>query len=177
MYTEEKTPNNQAMDLVADPNSQSNLAFAEASGLNKPILRRGSTGQAVKELQQLLSHWEYYFGSCDGIFDVEVENAVKRYQHRVFLPEDGIVGDRTWQALYSGAPVNMPILKIGSSGDAVKIVQNVLKLNGFYKGSVDGIFGSITEAAVKKFQTAKGLLPADGIVGPKTWYALSKLPH
>jgi peptidoglycan hydrolase-like protein with peptidoglycan-binding domain len=70
----------------------------------------------------------------------------------------------------------MPILKIDSSGDAVKIVQNVLKMNGFYKGSVDGIFGPITEAAVKKFQTAKGL-SADGIVGPKTWYALSKLPH
>ena len=176
MYTEEKTPNNQAMDLVADPNSKSNLAFAEASGLNKPILRRGSTGQAVKELQQLLSHWEYYFGPFDGIFDIEVENAVKRYQHRVFLAEDRVVGDRTWQALYSGAP-DKPTVKIGSSGDDVKIVQNVLKMNGFYKGSVDGIFGPITEAAVKKFQTAKGLLPADGIVGPKTWHALSKLPH
>jgi len=175
MYTEETTPN-EAMDLVADTNSQSNIAFAEASGLNKPTLRRGSTGPTVKELQQLLSHWKYYFGLIDGIFGVVVEKAVKGYQHRVFLVEDGVVGDRTWQALYSGAPVNMPILMNGSSGNAVKIVQNVLKLNGYYMGFVDGFFGPMTKVAVIQFQTAKGL-PADGIVGPRTWHALSKLPH
>jgi peptidoglycan hydrolase-like protein with peptidoglycan-binding domain len=175
MYTEEKTLNNEAMTLVADTTSSSNLAVAEVA-LMKPTLRRGSTGQAVKELQQLLFHWGYYFGAIDGIFGVYVENAVKDYQHRVFLAEDGIVGSITWQALYSGAPVNMPILMNGSSGNAVKIVQNVLKLNGYYFGFVDGFFGPMTKVAVIQFQTNKGL-PADGIVGPKTWHALSKLPH
>lgn len=177
MYTEEKTLNNETKALVADTTSQSNLAFAEESGLLKPTLRRGSTGQAVKELEQLLFHWGYYFGLIDGIFGIEVEKAVKRYQHRVFLAEDGVVGPLTWQALYSGAPVNMPILMNGSSGNAVKIVQNVLKLNGYYMGFVDGFFGPMTKVAVIQFQTAKGLLPADGIVGPRTWHALSKLPH
>ncbi|MEG4046894.1 peptidoglycan-binding protein [Microcoleus sp. Pol17_C1] len=177
MFTEEKTLNNQAMALVADTTSQSTLAVAEASGLMKPTLKRGSTGQAVKELQQLLYHWGYYYGfSIDGIFDTYVEDAVKDYQHRVFLPEDGIVSPLTWQALYSGAPVNMPTLMIGSSGNAVKIVQNVLKLNGYYFGFVDGYFGVMTKVAAIQFQTIKGL-PADGIVGPRTWHALSKLPH
>ncbi|MEG4808488.1 peptidoglycan-binding protein [Microcoleus sp. F8-D3] len=177
MYTEEKSlNNNEAMALVADTASQSTLAVAEASGIMKPTLRRGSTGQAVKELQQLLFHWGYYFGAIDGIFGVYVENAVKGYQHRVFLAEDGIVGPLTWQALYSGAPVNMPILMIGSSGNAVKIVQNLLKLNGYYFGFVDGYFGVMTKVAVIQFQTIKGL-PADGIVGSRTWHALSKLPH
>ena len=176
MYTEEKTLNNEAMTLVADTTSQSSLAVAEAAALMKPTLKKGSTGQAVKELQQLLFHWGYYFGAIDGIFGVYVENAVKQYQHRVFLTEDGVVGSITWQALYSGAPVNMPILMIGSSGNAVKIVQNVLKLNGYYFGFVDGYFGAMTKVAVIQFQRDKGL-PADGIVGPKTWHALSKLPH
>jgi peptidoglycan hydrolase-like protein with peptidoglycan-binding domain len=177
MYTEEKTlNNNEAMTLVADTTSGSNLAVSEASRLMKPTLKRGSTGQAVKELQQLLFHWGYYFGAIDGIFGIYVENAVKDYQHRVFLTEDGIVGSITWQALYSGTPVNMPILMNGSSGNAVKIVQNVLKLNGYYFGFVDGFFGPMTKVAVIQFQTNKGL-PADGIVGPKTWHALSKLPH
>ena len=176
MYTEERTTNNETLALAADSTSGSNLAFAEVSGLMKPTLRRGSTGQAVKELQQLLFHWQYYFGLIDGIFGVYVESAVKEYQHRVFLPEDGIVGSLTWQALYSGAPVNMPILMNGSSGKAVRIVQNVLKLNGYYFGAVDGFFGPMTKVAVIQFQTNKAL-PADGIVGARTWHALSKLPH
>jgi peptidoglycan hydrolase-like protein with peptidoglycan-binding domain len=175
MYTEERTTNNETLALAVDSTSGSNLAFAETSGLIKPTLRRGSTGQAVKELQQLLFHWQYYFGLIDGIFGVYVEMAVKEYQHRVFLPEDGIVGSLTWQALYSGAPIK-PILMMGSSGNDVKIVQNVLKLNGYYFGTVDGFFGPMTKVAVIQFQTNKGL-PADGIVGNRTWHALSKLPH
>jgi len=176
VYTEETSLNNETMALVADTTSRSNLAFAQTTGLMKPNLQRGSTGQAVKELQQLLFHWGYYFGLIDGIFGVEVENAVNGYQHRVFLAEDGVVGSITWQALYSGAPVNMPILMNGSSGNAVKIVQNVLKLNGYYFGFVDGFFGTMTKVAVIQFQTNKGLSP-DGIVGFKTWHALSQLAH
>ncbi|PSB38409.1 peptidoglycan-binding protein [filamentous cyanobacterium Phorm 46] len=175
MYTEERTTNNETLALAADSTSGSNLAFSEASRLIKPTLRRGSTGQAVKELQQLLFHWQYYFGLIDGIFGVYVENAVKDYQHRVFLLEDGVVGSLTWQALYSGAP-DKPIQMIGSSGNDVKIVQNVLKLNGYYFGAVDGFFGPMTKVAVIQFQTNKGL-PADGIVGKRTWHALSNLPH
>ena len=175
MYTEERTTNNETLALAADSTSGSNLAFSEASRLIKPTLRRGSTGQAVKELQQLLFHWQYYFGLIDGVFGVQVENAVKGYQHRVFLTEDGIVGSITWQALYSGAPIK-PILMNGSSGNDVKIVQNVLKLNGYYFGVVDGFFGPMTKVAVIQFQTNKAL-PADGIVGARTWHALSKLPH
>ncbi len=86
------------------------------------------------------------------------------------------MGSITWQALYSGAPVNMPIVMNGSSGNAVKIVQNVLKLNGYYFGFVDGFFGTMTKVAVIQFQTNKGRSP-HGFVGFKTWHALSKLPH
>ena len=175
MYTEERTTNNEALALAADSTSGSNLAFSEASRLIKPTLRRGSTGQAVKELQQLLFHWQYYFGLIDGVFGVQVENAVKGYQHRVFLTEDGIVGSITWQTLYSGAPIK-PILMIGSSGNDVRIVQDVLLFNGYYFGAVDGFFGPMTKVAVIQFQTNKAL-PADGIVGARTWHALSKLPH
>ena len=177
MFTEEKNMNNETMAIAAiDTTAQSNLAVAQTSGLGKPILQIGSTGQAVKEVQQLLFHWQYYFGLIDGIFGAYVESAVKQYQHRVFLPEDGIVGSLTWQALYSGAPVNMPILMNGSSGNAVKIVQNVLQFNLYYFGTIDGLFGPMTRVAVIQFQTAK-VLPADGIVGKRTWHALSKLSH
>ena len=55
----------------------------------------------------------------------------------------------------------------GSRGNEVKAVQQALKDRGLYTGSVDGIFGSATEAAVKKFQKQQGLT-ADGIAGPQT---------
>ena len=62
-------------------------------------------------------------------------------------------------------------LKKGSKGDEVVTLQKKLKQWGYYNGSVDGIFGSNTEKAVKYFQQKNGLT-ADGIVGSKTAAAL-----
>ena len=59
----------------------------------------------------------------------------------------------------------------GSRGDDVIRIQQRLKQWGYYRGAVDGIFGSATLAAVKSFQRKNGLA-ADGIVGPKTAAAL-----
>lgn len=61
--------------------------------------------------------------------------------------------------------------KRGSSGDTVSKIQEVLKNQGFYSGSVDGTFGSGTEEAVKAFQSAYGLT-ADGKVGTQTLQAM-----
>jgi len=55
----------------------------------------------------------------------------------------------------------------GSSGTVVTQIQQKLKKLGYTIGTVDGVFGSKTEAAVKAFQKANGLT-ADGIVGPAT---------
>ena len=58
-------------------------------------------------------------------------------------------------------------LRRGSRGELVTTLQKRLKTWGYYTGSVDGIFGSQTEQAVKYFQRKNGLA-ADGIVGPAT---------
>ena len=57
--------------------------------------------------------------------------------------------------------------RYGSTGEEVKQIQTRLKEWGYYKGNVDGIYGSATQKAVKDFQRANGLA-ADGIAGEKT---------
>ena len=61
--------------------------------------------------------------------------------------------------------------KYGSRGDEVRQIQTKLKRWGYYNGSVDGIYGSQTLAAVKSFQRKNGLT-VDGIAGPKTLKAM-----
>ncbi len=64
-----------------------------------------------------------------------------------------------------------PTIGLGASGDAVRRAQRALRRTPNLGLTVDGQFGSLTEAAVKGFQTGAGLV-ADGIVGPLTWDAL-----
>ncbi len=59
----------------------------------------------------------------------------------------------------------------GSSGSEVKQIQTKLKNWGYYSGSVDGVYGSGTEKAVKQFQKKNGLT-ADGVAGSKTLAAM-----
>lgn len=64
-------------------------------------------------------------------------------------------------------PAISALSKLGSRGEEVRRIQKKLKELGFYKGSVDGIYGSATQKAVKAFQKNCGIT-ADGIAGPKT---------
>ena len=59
----------------------------------------------------------------------------------------------------------------GSSGSVVRQIQTKLRDWGYYTGSVDGVYGSATEKAVRYFQSRNGLT-ADGKAGPKTLAAL-----
>lgn len=60
---------------------------------------------------------------------------------------------------------NRPTLRRGARGDLVKEIQTRAGI------AADGIFGADTEAAVRRFQRDRGMVP-DGIVGPKTWVLL-----
>ena len=142
-----------------------------------PMLYRGCTGDAVKTLQEKLNAKGFHSGNVDGIFGAKTYAAVTAFQKANSLGVDGIVGKLTWTKLYDATPVNVtpvttqPMLRTGSRGDAVRKLQELLNAKGYTCGSVDGIFGSKTYAAVLAFQKANGL-GADGIVGPLTWAKL-----
>ena len=144
-----------------------------------PMLYRGCTGDAVKTLQEKLNAKGFDSGNVDGIFGAKTYAAVTAFQKANGLGVDGIVGKLTWAKLYGVSPampvettvVGRPMVSYGSRGDAVRRLQELLNALGYDCGSVDGIFGSKTKAAVLAFQKANGL-GADGIVGPLTWAKL-----
>lgn len=110
-----------------------------------------------------------------------------------FLAQQGYNSDQIIRSYYGDVEtvVNAPVrgnspsypgtpLRVGSSGPNVVVVQTELnRISQNYPAipkvpTVDGIYGSRTEAAVRKFQEIFNLTP-DGIVGKATWYALVRL--
>ncbi len=144
----------------------------------------GEQSDTVRKLQQTLKDKGYYKGSVDGKFGPTTKKAVSRYQASIGLRADGKPGNRTLTALYDGGskalntvtgknpasnftPKNPKTLYYGCTGSRVQLLQRALKAAGFFKGSIDGKYGDMTELAVRKFQTKKGL-HVDGIAGAKT---------
>jgi peptidoglycan hydrolase-like protein with peptidoglycan-binding domain len=133
-----------------------------------PLVRKGQRIFPVRTLQQLLRARNHPV-AADGIFGPRTESAVKAFQRSKGLAADGIVGPNTWPRL-------VVQVRRGSTGDAVRGVQEVMKFHDQSDGEgpgvqIDGIFGPRTDAFVRGFQTAVGT-PSDGIVGPITWRAL-----
>ena len=64
------------------------------------------------------------------------------------------------------------VIKQGSSGETVRKIQTKLKNWGYYDGSVDGIFGSRTEEALRGYQRRTSLR-VDGVCGCNSWKKIS----
>ena len=133
-----------------------------------PVVRRGAQNHPVRTLQHLLrAHGKNV--AVDGIFGPATEAAVRQVQTAGGVAADGIVGPQTW-------PVLIVQVKRGSQGDAVKGVQEEFQFRNLSGDpnqglQIDGIFGPLTDQAVRGFQDALGI-GVDGIVGPLTWRAL-----
>ena len=156
------------------------------------VLRTGSTGSAVEQLQFWLNTLAQYESSIpsltvDGVYGTGTANAVRAFQRKYGLTVDGVVGRATWTEVYdqfrsiqsdNGTPNAYPgtALREGASGQNVRLVQFWLKIArtvypSLSNVTVDGRFGSATAAAVRRFQTYFGLT-SDGVVGRTTWNKL-----
>lgn len=117
-------------------------------------------------------------GDEPGVFGAGTEAAVKAFQANRGLRQDGICGRQTWSALVEAghAPgdrllyLRFPMLR----GDDVAALQRRLGALGFNAGRVDGMFGPLTEGALRDFQHNAGLT-VDGVCGPATLRAMARL--
>ena len=147
------------------------------------LIQRGSSGPDVALVQTWLNGirdsctW-YAALTVDGKFGANAEKAVREFQLRYGLKEDGKVGANTWNVLYTqytakhGLHVPYPgiVLRSGASGGTVRLVQQKLNSLG-ERLNADGRYGAATAAAVQRFQRRSGLT-ADGSVGQATWEKL-----
>jgi len=77
----------------------STLLFVTVTSADAEVLKQGSTGAQVKTVQTKLKNWGYYTGSVDGIFGPKTVAAVKYFQRKNGLTEDGVVGAKTAAAM------------------------------------------------------------------------------
>lgn len=155
-------------------------SYAVGPVFGSRTLKKGVTGRDVWILQNRLASTAKKYASAlgvpaDSIFGSKTEAAVKLFQTDKDLTADGIVGNKTFYQLYLNTFMGGRLLQQSRSdrnkGFDVYFLQNKLNEEGFSPGALDGIFGPLTENALKKFQTAAGIT-ADGVAGPKTYWNL-----
>lgn len=153
---------------------------AGSSYTSGTTLRLDSQGSAVTQLQTDLKQLGYYYADITGNFGAKTEAAVKEFQKDRKLYADGVAGGKTLDAIEAaikaagGSSTSSNTgLKLGSTGEKVRQLQQDLTALGYYYGDVSGHYGSLTQAAVKKFQKAKGI-GQDGIAGTSTLNAIAK---
>ena len=163
------------------------------------VLRTGSTGTAVRELQfylYLMSAYESSIPpvSIDGKFGADTEQAVRAYQRVAGLTVDGVVGRTTWNSLYgrasqlrSSGPVvtlkRLPYpgtpLTVGSSGETVLYYNLLLQRIAYYFSSVEvpPLADRYTDETATATRSAQQLLGLEqtGIADADTWTAVEAL--
>ena len=163
---------------TAAPGQQSWATSTQDYNAGYPVLRMGSTGSDVSDLQARLIELGYYTGSIDGRYASGTQSAVMEFQSRNGLVADGIAGRQTQDLIYSSAAQakyisaedhsdGYMLLKLGASGLEVRKLQGRLAELGYYSGGVDGIYGETTADAVKAFQRNNSL-SGDGQAGEQT---------
>jgi len=141
----------------------------------QPTVSYGDKGESVMQAQRALRRTPNPTLQVDGEFGKLTEAATKEFQKDTGLPVTGVVDRPTWDALPIGDP--MPVLKQGSTGDAVRSLQEVLTKGAFglwetIPKGIDGNFGPNTATSVRAFQTW-ARIKVDGVVGQQTWDAVT----
>jgi peptidoglycan hydrolase-like protein with peptidoglycan-binding domain len=177
---------------------QSSLTSAQSSGttavssaaLFTTYLKPGSSGEEVLRLQKVLAQLGHLSATPNGTYGPATTAAVQAFQKAKGLDMLGVVGPGTRAALNAlGTTVSTPATSTASTGtrfvfthfmgvgddDAEQVIELQKRLTelGFYTGTQSGYFGSETEAAVKRFQKAKGI-PETGYVARITRAALNQ---
>lgn len=94
----------------------------------KPTLRKGAEGESVKELQTRLNDIGYDCGTVDGKFGNKTLAAVKEFQRKHGLTDDGVVGRQTWAELLKSTEEKEPTYKVICYGMTFEQLQKIREI-------------------------------------------------
>lgn len=131
----------------------------------------------IKPIQQALKDKGFYKEAITGIAKETTYGAVISFQESRGLTADGMVGNSTRARLFNdengGDDLMLP-LSTGDKGDYVLYLQHGLRIMCCSPGSIDGVYGSGTAAAVSNFQSKYGIAQT-GTCDTTTWNKLKQL--
>lgn len=104
--------------LPSTPSTNSTPSLSQYSPNQAPILSVGSQGQAVRDVQALLSQQGLYKNAPDGIYGAQTQAAVRQFQQSQNLAVDGIVGPQTWGAMLNSSNAGSNSGNLGTSGQS-----------------------------------------------------------
>ena len=125
----------------------------------------GDEGTDVEQLQTRLYELGY-INKVTSYFGTDTEAAVKAFQKKNGLYDDGNVGKNTREKLYSSDAIPLSFY-LGDENEEILKYQKRLSDLGYLTTKPDGKYGNDTVMAVKNFQDNNGLI-ADGYIGPAT---------
>ena len=131
------------------------------------VLSNGSTGDAVKRLQQRLIELGWLTGTADGDYGAATAQAVAAFQYQIAQPQDGVAGVELQERLFAAdahAYVEYQDLAEGDTGEAVLAVQMRLIELGYLdntEANTDGEYGPLMSNAIALLQSNSGALPED----------------
>ena len=168
-------------------------------------LRIGDSGNNVKVIQTELNRISQNYPAIpkiaeeNGIFGLDTQNAVRKFQEIFSLTQSGEVDKSTWYRIkqyYVGvkslselvsegisiSEARVPfstVLREGMQGIGVRTIQYYLNIIAYFNPSLnlsplDGVFGPATTQAVRDFQSFYGL-PVTGVVNTATWNTMTRI--
>lgn len=145
----------------------------------KIIVKKGDSGAAVEDVQRKLNKLGYLKDSqIDSFYGDKTAAAVLRFSQDSNLAPTDDVTQKVWAKLVDASfklgDRNLFLRMPYFHGNDVLELQKALGALGFQVRTYDGIFGTSTERALRRFQINMGL-PSDGIVGSQTFMALKNL--
>lgn len=136
-----------------------------------PDLAADAEGPEVRGAQCLLGDAGFRPADAEptGVIDPDTAAQVEALQTDRGLEATGEIDPATWTALLSSGAT--PTLQNGDRGSAVIRLQRTLTAALGQELPIDGIFGDDVEAAVRDYQSSRGL-GVDGVAGAETWEAM-----